>query len=74
MSNCPLDHSTLEKFIGCDCNYGESHEIWNFQQSKIDKLEAENEKLKEAVKLWHESTQSAVARHILKELEQGKKD
>ena len=44
-NNCPLDHSTVEKFCECDCNYGTAIEVWYFQQQKISQLEAEN-------KLW----------------------
>lgn len=38
------------------------------KDAEIAELKKQVEKLKDAVKIWHESTQSAVARHILKEI------
>ncbi len=40
----------------------------NQKDARIEELETENQKLREALNIWHESTGSAVARHFLKQL------
>lgn len=32
---CPLDHSTYEKFIQCDCNFGSAFEIWSLKEQQL---------------------------------------
>ena len=42
--NCPLDHSTFEKFVECDCNHGNARDVWWFKEQQLEKLQ---EQLKE---------------------------
>lgn len=49
-NTCPLDHSTYEKFVECDCNYGSAREVWDFLQQEIEKFEDLEEKLEVAMK------------------------
>lgn len=48
--SCPLDHSTLEKFTNCDCNYGGARDVWWFKEQQIHSLKAELEKASELIK------------------------
>lgn len=40
-NTCPLDHTTYEKFIGCDCNFGSAIEVWYFKEQKLKELKAQ---------------------------------
>ena len=48
-NTCPLDHSTYEKYIECNCNFGSVNEVWYFKEQELAKLKEENEKLKALV-------------------------
>lgn len=47
VSVCPLDHSTFEKYMECNCTYGSAREVWWFKEQKIKSLEQEVARLKE---------------------------
>lgn len=36
-NTCPLDHSTYEKYIECDCNFGSANEVWYFKEQELQK-------------------------------------
>lgn len=45
-NTCPLDHSTYEKYIECNCNFGSANEVWYFKEQELAKLK---ELLKESI-------------------------
>lgn len=58
-NTCPLDHSTYEKYIECDCNFGSANEVWYFKEQELQKTR-EQLNIAEAV-LSVQCTDSALA-------------
>ena len=54
-NTCPLDHSTYEKYIECNCNFGSANEVWYFKEQEIVRLK---QQLKEAVEVIKLSKQT----------------
>ena len=47
---CPLDHSSYEKFIECNCNYGNALEVWWFKEKEIESLKSQLKQKDEEIK------------------------
>ena len=58
-NTCPLDHSTYEKYIECNCNFGSANEVWYFKEQELQKTR-EQLNIAEAV-LSVQCTDSALA-------------
>lgn len=43
-NTCPLDHSTYEKYIECNCNFGSANEVWYFKEQELQKTRERLEK------------------------------
>lgn len=50
-NTCPLDHSTYEKYIECNCNFGIANEVWYFKEQELAKLTNKFEKAKRYIEL-----------------------
>lgn len=50
--SCPLDHSSFEKFVNCDCNYGNARDVWWFKEQQLEKLQEKNKILKDALEFY----------------------
>jgi len=59
-NTCPLDHSTYEKYIECNCNFGSANEVWYFKEQELAKLKRE---LKEAVEVIHWYAMPSINHH-----------
>lgn len=47
---CPLDHSTFERFISCDCNFATAQEVWDLKEIEITRLKSRLEKVEGMLK------------------------
>ena len=72
--SCPLDHSSFEKFVNCDCNHGNARDVWWFKEQKLEKLQEQNKELLKIVKLFANLDENDLGiwayREGLKELEE----
>lgn len=37
---CPLDHSTYNLFVECDCNFGSAFDVWCFKEQQLAQLQS----------------------------------